>query len=130
MQFSGQYLSYTDYMILGGTNLDITPFNLLEFEARKKIDERTLGRLKNVVELPQEVKLCVFKMIELLRKYQQIEAQNKGISSENIDGYSVTYNGDSSSIQMGKNSEIEDIIRTYLIDVIVNGVPILYLGVC
>lgn len=130
MQFSGQYLSYTDYMILGGTNLDITPFNLLEFEARKKIDERTLGRLKNVVELPQEVKLCVFKMIELLRKYQQIETQNKGISSENIDGYSVTYNSDSSSIQMGKNSEIEDIIRTYLIDVIVNGVPVLYLGVC
>ena len=61
MEFSGQYLNYSEYRLLGGT-LDQTPFNLLEFEARKKIDERTQGRLKNVVEIPQEVKICMFAL--------------------------------------------------------------------
>ena len=50
MEFSGQYLTYPEYKSLGGT-LDIMPFNLLEFEARKKIDNRTLYRLKNVEEI-------------------------------------------------------------------------------
>ena len=45
MQFEGQYLTYPEYRSLGGT-LDITPFNLLEFEARRKIDIETQSRLK------------------------------------------------------------------------------------
>ena len=44
MEFKGQYLTYQEYKALGGT-LDEMPFNLLEFNARKKIDERTFGRL-------------------------------------------------------------------------------------
>ena len=46
MEFEGQYLTYEDYKGLGGT-LDLMPFNLLEFEARKKIDINTKNRLKN-----------------------------------------------------------------------------------
>ena len=54
MDFSEQYLTYAEYRSLGGT-LDITPFNLLEFEARRKIDIRTFNRLKGTdsVEIPQ-----------------------------------------------------------------------------
>ena len=130
MQFSEQYLSYTEYMLLGGANLDITPFNLLEFEARKKIDERTQNRLKNVDEIPKDVKICVFKMIESIKSYEKLETQSRGISSENIDGYSITYNNDSSSIKIAKNNELEDIMRTCLSGVMINNVPLLYLGVC
>ena len=64
MDFEGQYLTHEEYEALGGT-LGQMPFNLLEFEARRKIDIRTQNRLKNVdsTELPQAVKLCVNKLI-------------------------------------------------------------------
>ena len=51
MEFSGQYLTYDEYKALGG-NLDITPFNLLEYEARRIIDSRTLQRLKGIEKIP------------------------------------------------------------------------------
>ena len=41
MEFSGQYLTYLEYKALGGT-LDQTPFNILEFEARRQIDIQSL----------------------------------------------------------------------------------------
>ena len=65
MTFEGQYLEYTEYKNLGGT-LKETPFNLLEYNARKRIDEKTFGRLINLTNIPQEVKLCVFELINVL----------------------------------------------------------------
>ena len=38
MTFEGQYLTYAEYTELGGSAIGEMPFNLLEFEARKKID--------------------------------------------------------------------------------------------
>ena len=68
MEFSGQYLTYEEYRGLNGT-LDITPFNLLEFESRRRIDKRTQNRLKDVnsKDIPQEVKLCVNKLINIIK---------------------------------------------------------------
>ena len=55
MEFKGQYLTYKEYKALGGS-LDQTPFNLLEFEARKKVDEKTQRRLLKETTIPEEVK--------------------------------------------------------------------------
>lgn len=131
MEFSGQYLNYNDYRLLGGT-LDQTPFNLLEYEARRKIDERTQGRLKEVADMPQEVKMCVFALINSMNSYgSSIESNNKNVASESIDGYSVSYvtGGTIQEIIKSKSVELNDIINTYLIGVIVNGEHIMYLGV-
>ena len=131
MEFSGQYLTYNEYRTLGGT-LDLTPFNLLEYEARRKIDERTQGRLKEVADVPQEVKMCVFALINSMNSYgSSIESNNKNVASESIDGYSVSYvtGGTIQEIIKSKSVELNDIINTYLIGVIVNGEHIMYLGV-
>lgn len=131
MEFSEQYLTYNEYRSLGGT-LDQTPFNLLEFEARRKIDERTQGRLKNVVEIPQEVKMCMFSLINSISSYSScISSNNKNVASESIDGYSVSYvtGGTLQEIVNSKNVELNDIITTYLFGVIVNNEHILYIGV-
>lgn len=131
MEFSEQYLTYNEYRLLGGT-LDQTPFNLLEFEARRKIDEKTQGRLKNVVEIPQEVKMCMFSLINSISSYSScISSNNKNIASESIDRYSVSYvtGGTLQEIVSSKNAELNDIITTYLFGVIVNNEHILYLGV-
>ena len=127
MEFNGQYLTYEEYQGLGG-NLDQTPFNLLEFNARKKIDERTFGRLVNKGQKYQEVKLCVFNMITILNSYSSYDTQNKAISSENTDGYSISYGTPQKSVVEAKNSELESIIDTYLTDLVVDGVRVLYRG--
>lgn len=133
MEFTGQYLTYEEYKSLGG-NLDQTPFNLLEFEARKIIDGNTQNRLINVSEIPQEVKLCIFKLINSILKFSdEGNSQNSNIASENTDGYSVTYNNISldqiENVVKSKQTEINDIVYNYLLGVVVNNVHLLYRGV-
>ena len=127
MEFKGQYLTYQEYQLLGGT-LDKMPFNLLEYNARKKIDERTFGRLVDVGQEYQEVKLCVYNMITTLNSYSSYNTQNKAISSESTDGYSISYGTPQKSITEAKKSELEDIINSYLANVVIDNVPVLYRG--
>lgn len=133
MEFSGQYLTYNEYRALGGTALDLTPFNILEFEARRKIDERTFGRLKGIETIPQEVKMCVYALINTLQSYSidSTSSRNKNIASESTDGYSVSYasGGQVQEIVKAKSVELNDVITTYLVGVVVNEEHILYLGV-
>ena len=134
MDFKGQYLTYAEYRSLGGA-LDITPFNLLEFEARRKIDISTRDRLKNIesTNIPQEVKLCIYNLISSIESYAssiKSATENGNIASENTDGYSVTYvkSAQIKDIISSKSVELDDIIRTYLLGVVVNGQHIMYIG--
>ena len=127
MEFSNKYLDYSDYTSLGGTLTEM-PFNILEFEARKKIDGRTQERLVGQ-EIPKEVKMCEFAIIETA--LDEIKRkQNSGASSESIDGYSISYLSPSEVQQsmIAKSKQIEDIMQTYLLTTKVNDVPILYRG--
>lgn len=133
MDFKGQYLSFEEYRGLGGT-LDLTPFNLLEFEARRQIDIRTQLRLKNSKEIPQEVKLCEYKLINSIYEYINTSkniTENSNIKSENTDGYSISYSSihEINDVIKSKNSEIEDIINAYLLSVVVNGEHLMYCGI-
>ena len=133
MEFSGQYLTYNEYKALGG-NLDQTPFNLLEYEARRKVDERTQQRLKNVNDIPQEVKMCVYALVNDLVAYSNNTGtiDNKNVASESVGSYSVNYIT-GSQIQetiKSKNAELNNTVSTYLTGVVVNGEHIVYLGAC
>lgn len=135
MEFEGQYLTYDDYVDLGGT-LDEEPFNLLEFEVRKTIDKRTQRRLIGVEKMPQDVLVCMYKMLDTVKKYIEEEnnLENKNIASENTDGYSVTYVTKDQILEKApniiksKNSELEDIMLNYLYGVIIDGKAIIYNG--
>ena len=132
MEFSGQYLKYEKYRALGGT-LDLMPFNLLEFECRRKIDEKTQDRLKKVESIPKEVELCMFKLMSVMSSYDQgLDTVSRNIASESTDGYSVSYVTGSQiqEVLKTKSSEMNDIIDTYLNGVVVNNEHILFLGVC
>lgn len=135
MEFNGQYLTYEEYKALGGT-LDLMPFNLLEFESRRQIDTRTQNRLKDIdsTNIPQEVKLCEYRMINSINNYWETTnniTSNGNVASENTDGYSISYvtAGQIQDIIKSKSVELNDIIREYLIGVVVNGQHIMYLGV-
>ena len=130
MTFEGQYLTYAEYQALGGSAIGEMPFNLLEFEARKQIDEPTQFRLVGKSNIPQEVKLCEYKVINKIQEYAKTLEQNESnnITNESIDGYSVTY-GTIEQIVKNKESELKDMIRTCLLGVIYENEHILYVGV-
>ena len=132
MEYSGQYLTYEEYKGLGGT-LDLMPFNLLELEARRKIDIRTQNRLVNSEDIPEVVKVCMFKLINSIQSYDgSSNVSNVGkVASETIDGYSISYMTPSqmSEVIKSKSQELDDIIRTYLLGYVYNGEHLLYVGV-
>ena len=131
MDFTNQYLSYEEYQELEGT-LEEVPFNELEYECRRIIDSRTQNRLKNADEIPEEVKMLENKMIQTLQGYYvSLKKAQSGISSENTDGYSVTYIPSSQISQLieGKIDVLQDLVSTYLFGVIVNNEHLLYCGV-
>jgi len=136
MTFEGQYLTYAEYQALGGSAIGEMPFNLLEFEARRKIDIRTQNRLKGTesAQIPQEVKLCEYALINNINDIANSisEVSKAGnLTSETTDGYSIQYLTPDkiSEIVNSKNTELEDIIRTYLLLVEFNGEHLIYLGV-
>lgn len=129
MEFTKQYLTYDEYVELGGT-LDEAPFNILELEAQKNIDKYTLGRLQNLDEQINEVKICEFKLVGLLNTYNSYESRDKSISSENIDGYSISYSQGTESVSKAKVNEIKAIVKEFLTECrLEDGTPYLYVGV-
>ena len=137
MTFEGQYLSYAEYQSLGGSAIGLMPFNILEFEARKQIDIKTQKRLVGIDEIPDDVKLCVFHLINAVMNYSNsitsANSSNGAVASESTDGYSVSYNQVNATqiqeIVKSKNVELDNIILNHLYGVIVNKEHIIYNGV-
>lgn len=135
MEFEGQYLTYEEYKGLGG-ELDLMSFNLLEFEARRRIDIRTQNRLKDVdsEDIPQEVKLCEYNLINSINGFASAMtniSNNGNVASFNSDGYSESYitPAQIQDVVKSKSAELDDIIRTYLLGIIFNEQHLMYLGV-
>lgn len=131
MTFENQYLTYAEYQALGGDAIGETPFNLLEYEARKQIDLRTQNRLKNLETIPNEVKICMFNLINKIDSYNTTIQDAGNVANEQIDGYSIGYitSTQISEIIASKNVEIQDIIMNDLYGVIVNNEHLIFAGV-
>lgn len=122
------YLTYEEYNEMGGTELEETAFENLEFEARTQIDWWTFGRLKNMESYPEEVKRCMMKLIELLDKQQKVllvDAVDEDgnvkaglMASQSNDGVSSTYNVITGNMAVRViQSQLNNTIRMYLQDV-------------
>jgi len=135
MTFEGQYLTKQEYIALGGSStIGDMPFNLLEYEARRQIDIYTFNRVKKLKTVPQEVKICEYNLINSIETFASATdsvASGGNIKSENTDGYSISYVSASeiSDVVKSRQKEIEDIIRTYLLEVIIDGEHLMYCGV-
>lgn len=128
MEFENLYLTFPEYQELEG-NLEEMPFNILSFKAQKIIDKHTSGRLKSLTEQAKEVKMCVFDLMKVLESYDTV-IKNTGISSENTDGYSVSYGAISSENAKSMTADINNCIRSWLADCkLDDGTPYLYCGV-
>lgn len=118
-----QYLEFSEYKLYGG-NLDMMPFNLLEFKARMLINYHTFDRLTKLEKQNENVKMCMYQLISNMEK-----SQEKGnISNERLGNWSVTYKDNASSKITDEDSL--RIIRTYLSNCkLDDGTPYLFRGV-
>lgn len=118
MIFDGQYLTYAEYQSLGGTLAEVS-FNTLELTARSMIDTKTFGRLKNLSTQTNEVKVCMYQLINV------INISKNSVSSETIDGYSVHYADTKEQSKMYEDIIFKNLAMCKLED----GTPYLYCGV-
>ena len=112
------YLTYEEYKLYGGT-ADETTYNSIIYEAQACVDYATFNRLKNEVEIPVEVKVCLTNIINLVnRKYKLLLAQNeddKEVMSMSNDGVSVSYNTVSANDVISKvDYQIKQTIQLFL----------------
>lgn len=122
------YLTYEEYIQMGGEALEDTAYENLEFEARTQIDWWTFGRLKNEAKQPEAVKRCMYKLIELLDKQQKVLMVDAVDEDGNIkaglmahqsnDGVSSTYNVITGNMAVRVlKSQLDNTIKMYLQDV-------------
>lgn len=93
-----------------GSKISKTAFPKYEARAEAHLHRITFGRVKSLLEIPDEVKKAICAMAEI--NYQE-DKKTLGIRSENIDGYSVSY-GDFTSET--KNAELYSAAKDYLSD--------------
>ena len=119
------YLTYDEYIQMGGVDLEETAFEQLEFEARSQIDWWTFGRLQNETTYPEAVKRCMFKLVELLDKQQKVlmvDAVDEDgnvvaglMASQSNDGVSSTYNVITGNMAVRTiQSQLNSTIKMYL----------------
>ena len=119
------YLTFDQYINLGG-NLMETAFNRFEFKARQLINNATFSRLVNY-DLSEDkktrevVERCMYELIDFISKYDI--TQVTPVQSVSNDGVSKTF------AKIEATYETNSLINLFLSNVVVNGVPLLYLGV-
>lgn len=110
------YLTFAEYQSKGGT-LSESSFNSLEAAARGKIDYFTFSRLKGETTIPEEVKNCMFALITLIAKQNDIidKGTTGAIASQSNDGVSISYNT-LSAVDFLKvtYTEVQNLISYYL----------------
>lgn len=84
--------NYVDYAYYSdtykGAVIDAASFDLYARKATQEIKKYTLNRVQKD-SIPDEVKMCCCELVKLLYKSDQEDA--KGIASEKVGEYSVTY---------------------------------------
>lgn len=109
-----KFITESEYRELLGASSIPNNFNSLVIEASYYIERETLGRIdKN--NIPQEVKYCTAKIIDVINSFNTQRNEIGNLKSTNIEGWSETYN---SQDEIDKNCEVEKrkILELYLCD--------------
>ena len=84
------YVDYQYYRdIFHGSAMSESEFPNAEIEAEAFVNAVTFGRLRRLDKIPDCVKDAICSAADVMREY--IKGRELDISSENNDGYSVTY---------------------------------------
>ena len=122
------YLTYSEYLMYGGSAVDEDGYIVAEFKARSRIDRMTYCRVQDMAEVPEEVKLLMVSLINIgTSSGLEAQAKDPTVTSFTTDGYSETR---ANALTAASASEQMDrLIRGSLFGVKNDkGVPLLYRG--
>ena len=124
-----QYLTYEQYHAWGGT-LDESAFNLAEIKARARIDALTMGRVKAMAAVPEQVQAAMMEIITVDGTYSaSVQASAPVVASFTTDGYSESYQG-AGERALAANRALDGEIRAMLAgETDAGGTPLTYAGV-
>ena len=124
-----QYLTYEQYQAWGGT-LAESAFNLAEIKAQARIDALTMGRVKAMQTVPEQVQAAMMEIITVDGAYSaSAQAAAPVAASFTTDGYSESY-GSAESRTATIEKQLTASILTLLDGVTDDeGTPLLYAGV-
>ena len=92
------YATYDDYLLLyGGSRLTEDEFLSAAEDASAEVDRYVFGRISAGAEITTDVKKAVCAAAEAIID-RQASMSRGSISSENVDGYSVSYGSPSSQL--------------------------------
>jgi hypothetical protein len=124
------YIDLQYYKSNGGIDMTDAAFSRNEFRARKTVDRLTQGRVQNMAQVPEAVKLCMMQAIQYDATYGvEAQADNPVISSYNTDGYSESYGSASDQAQAAHKSLYRTVRNLLYGELDDKGVPLLYRGV-
>lgn len=86
-------------------------FHIYENKVEFYIKEKTLGKSDNYEG--EELKRCVVELIDTLKSYDDKAKAVKGISSEKVGEYSVSYNS-ISDLESQKEKDMKEVLNKYL----------------
>ena len=124
-----QYLTYEQYQAWGGT-LDESAFNLAEIKAQARIDALTMGRVKAMQTVPEQVQAAMMEIITVDGTYSaSAQAAAPVAASFTTDGYSESY-GSAESRTAAIEKQLTGSILTLLDGVVDDhGTPLTFAGV-
>ena len=107
------YEFYSKNFLAGrGAVIDSASFPFWERKASNEVRKYTFGNINETKPIPEDVKLCVCEVAEILFKNEK-EGRTDGVLSEKVGEYSVTYANKDSAEAL--NSKIAQTIRTWLL---------------
>lgn len=124
-----KYINEEDYKKLLGTKDVPSNFNNLAIQASNYINYNTHNRIDK--DNPSEqVKYVTCLIVNLIQEEQSKLSEIGNLKSQNIEGWSETY-ATPEEIKEDYSNQKYDVLKTYLMHKIgIDGLPLLYCGVC
>ena len=82
---------YTEKYLLGRKPVISTGFPFYSRQASQLIDQYTFGQLKDLTELPEDVRMCCCELAEAEFRREKLQKDSGGKVSEHIGTYSVSF---------------------------------------
>lgn len=124
-----KYVDKMEYQKLLGVESMPDNFENLAIEASSYINHNTHGRI-DINNIPEEVKYTTCLIIQLKSEKDKKVKEIGNLKSQNIEGWSETYSTPE-EIENDYDNKLKKVLSDYLWNVIgVDGLPLLYCGVC
>lgn len=106
---------YQNEYLMGRKPVIRTGFDYYARQASQIIDQYTFGRLKNISEVPEPVKMCCCELSEAIYQTEKLNREANGKTSEKVGTYSVSFLSASEARQVA-DREQRGIVMKWLSD--------------